>query len=93
MDPQDSAVGLMEPGQDDDLLADRNPVQAILDFGIQDQERIRCAFIPLPRRIGRRDERTLDAPNRADCEVGGGRVSHVGHSITAPSRKSECVRH
>ena len=56
MDPQHGPVGLVQPAQHDDLLADRDAVQARLNLGIQDQVRVRCAFIPLPRRISCRDE-------------------------------------
>jgi hypothetical protein len=92
MDPQDGPVGLMQPAQDDDLVADRYAVQGRFKIVIQDQVGVRCAFVALPRRIGRRDEWTLDASNRAHCEVGGGGVSHGGHLITAPSRNSERIR-
>jgi hypothetical protein len=53
MDGQDSAVGLVQPGQHDDLLANGKAVQARTDLRIQDQVRGRRAFITLARRVGR----------------------------------------
>jgi len=53
MDGQDSAIGLVQPGQHDDLVADSDAIQARADLRIQDQIRIRCVFITLARRVGR----------------------------------------
>ena len=93
MHPQHGPVSLVQPAQHDDLLADRNAIQARLNLGVQHQVRVRCAFIPLPRGVGYRNERTLDASNRAHREIGGGGVSHGKDSITMPSRNSKRVRH
>jgi hypothetical protein len=80
---QDAAISLMQPRQHDDLVADGNAVQAGLNLGVQDQVRIRRTFITLPRRVGRRAERTCYPSYRADCEVDHGGVGHERHSITA----------
>ena len=66
---QDAAIGLVQPRQHDDLVADGNAVQAGLNLRIQDQVGVRRTFITLPRRVRRRGERTLHASYRVDCEV------------------------
>jgi hypothetical protein len=53
MDGQDSAVGLVQPGQQDHLVANSDAIQARVDLRIQDQVRGRRAFITLARRGGR----------------------------------------
>src|SRR5688572_16742227 len=78
MHPQDAAVGLVQPSQQDDLVASSNAVEANLDLRIQDQACVRRALITLPRRVGRRSERTLHTSYRADCEVDLGGVGHGG---------------
>ena len=76
MHPQDTAVRLVQPGQHHDLVPDRNAAQACLNIRIQDHVRVGRPFISLPRRIGCRREGTLHASNRADRELGRGRVGH-----------------
>src|SRR5687767_5439931 len=78
MHSQYLAVGLVQPAQDDDLVASRNSVQACLNVGVQYQVRVGCAFIALPWRVGGRGEGTFHASYRAEREVGRGRVGHGG---------------
>jgi len=49
---QDSAVGFVQPGQHDDLVANGNAIQARVDLRIQDQVRGRRALITLARCVG-----------------------------------------
>src|SRR6476659_9863904 len=52
MDGQDSAVGLVQPGQHDDLVANGYAIQARVHLRSQDQVRGRRAFITLARCVG-----------------------------------------
>ena len=76
MNRQNAPISLMQPAEDDDLIADRNAVQASLDVRFQDQVSLRGAFITLPRRVGYRGKWALDMSYRVDGEVGHGSVGH-----------------
>src|SRR5829696_8900777 len=89
MHPQYAAVGLVQPSQQDDIVASSNAVEANLDLGIQDQVGVRRALITLPRRVGRRSERTLHVSYRADCEVDLGGVGHGGTQSQLRCRENQ----
>jgi hypothetical protein len=91
MNRQDAAVSLMQPAQHNDLVANCHAVQTGLNVGIQDQVRVRCAFVALSRSICGRGERASHAPYRADREVDSGVVDHGMHSITDFAEQSRLL--
>ena len=77
MHGQRAAIGLVQPGEDDDLVSNRNAVKSRLHRGVQDQIRIRSSLIALPRCIGGQRERTLDTSYGTNYEVDPQVVCHV----------------
>lgn len=59
-----SRRGAIEPGDDDDLIAEPDALETLKDIRIEDQPGFGCAFVGLP--WGRREigEGGLDHPNR-----------------------------
>ena len=67
---QDIALGLVKPGQDDDLLPDRDPVESRQSVLMQFEPRVGRSLAALPGRLGARLERRPDVTDWPDGKIG-----------------------
>ena len=71
VDLEHEAIGLVEPGEDDDLVSGSQPGGRWKDIRLERDPRVRGALAALHRRQRAIAERGDDVPDRPELEVGG----------------------
>jgi len=77
MDLEDASIRLVQPRQEGQLVADPDPLERVRVGRLQENRRIGCSLVSLPRRIHPSRERRADDSD----DVKAGSVGH-GYCIT-----------